>query len=311
MDRNRLSKPVKNSAPVKKTFIGKGQPDIIRTKSQTIALLSERIGSAFVSMVARGVEERVTELGWGKNSILYHSPRDMKIESSQAEFMDILKQEEARGIILVSMLVPQEALDAALEKKVELVFVERQVVDFHSVKVDNFSGGFKAGEFLAKSGYKKPTVILDPQADDINSASHDRFLGFKSALRKYGLSVDKSCMTKVAFHTIEHGRQAMEKLGKKIKKVDSFFSVAGDLAAIGFMIEAKSAGIRVPQDMAVIGFDDMEMASAVEPGLTTIRQPIQGMGIEAVNILNEALNNRSGKIHNTLMETSLVKRESA
>ena len=98
---------------------------------------------------------------------------------------------------------------------------------------------------------------------------------------------------------------------KKIRGIDCVFSVAGDYAAIGFMLEAMAHGYRVPSDFALLGFDDVEMSSAVSPALSTIRQPIAKMGTEAVKILNNYFKNKKRGVEHIVLKSSFVSRKTA
>ncbi len=280
-------------------------------ENPVIAFISARVGSIFMSTVARGVDARACELGWKKNSIIYTSPRSMNPEDILDEVDSVMRNNRMHGIIMASMSLPETHIKKILKRKIPVVLIEREAKGLCSVTVDNYAGGFLAGEYLAGQGYKKPGIISDMQADDVNSASHKRLCGFLDALKKYSIKPDPALVGRVKVHTIENGRECADKYENKMKKIDSIFSVAGDMAAIGFMIEAKSHGVRVPEDIAIIGFDDVEMADAVTPALTTISQPIEGMGREAVSILNNLINEKSVKICGRILEAKLIKRDSA
>lgn len=278
--------------------------------SSTIAFISGGMGSIFIAEVARGVEERVRELGGKKSTLAFHSPRSASPAAADAEITGIIKNKSADALIILSFAPGQKLLDNLIKSRMPAVFIERQAAGVHSVKVDNFHGGILAGEYLIKSGYKKPGLIVDPQVKEYGSASHERYMGFISVLKKHSLKPDKKFITKVDFHTIECGRQAMDAMAKQLHKLDCIFSVAGDMAAIGFMIEAKSHGIKIPRDLGIIGFDDVEMAAGMEPGLTTIRQPIAGMGKKAVDIIHDCLAGKINEPKNIIIDPELIIRES-
>ncbi|MBN2753247.1 MAG: substrate-binding domain-containing protein [Candidatus Goldbacteria bacterium] len=255
----------------------------------TIAFISGRMGSVFNSTVAKGIENHIARLGGGKKSILYHLPRDSSAEACSAEIIDVIKQGEADGLICLSFTPTDSAVRKIIKSKIPAVFIERKIKGLHSVKVDNFKGGYTAGEYLAKRGYKKAGLIIDPQCRDEKSASYERLMGFKSALDFYGIKPVKGAAVTACRHSIECGRDVFEEFEGRLKGLDSVFSVAGDLVAIGFMMEAKAGGIRFPKDIALIGYDGVEAAKAVTPVLTTIKQPIETMGMEAVEIINGCL----------------------
>ncbi|PKL92679.1 MAG: hypothetical protein CVV21_02670 [Candidatus Goldiibacteriota bacterium HGW-Goldbacteria-1] len=261
----------------------------LKAAFNSIAFISGRMGSVFNSTVAKGIENHVALLGGGKKTILYHLPRDGSAEACSAEINDVIKQGEADGLICLSFTPTESAVQKIIKSGMPAVFVERKIKGLHSVKVDNYKGGYTAGEYLARKGYKKTGLIIDPQCADEKSASYERLLGFNKALDFYGIKQLKGASVMAARHSIECGRDVFEEFEDKIKGIDSVFSVAGDLVAIGFMMEAKAGGMKFPEDIAIMGYDGIEAAKAVFPVLTTIKQPIERMGMEAVEIINGCL----------------------
>ncbi len=256
----------------------------------SIAVISGRPGSVFNSTVAKGIEDHAAYLGAAKKSVLYHTPRDSSAEACSAEIIDVLKQGDADGIICLGFIPDGITSNKLLRSGLPAVFIERNVKGFHSVKVDNFKGGLMAAEHLIKKGYKKTGFILDVQSEDEHSASFERYQGFLKMLSESGLKPVKGASVTVDRHNIENGRDAFEAFESSLKNVDSIFCVAGDMVAIGFMMEAKAGGIRIPDDFAIIGYDGIEASRAVSPALTTVRQPIETMGAKAVEIINCCLN---------------------
>jgi LacI family transcriptional regulator len=231
------------------------------------------------------------------------------MEEAGKSIEKIIKENISNGIIVISSSLHDESLKEIKKKKIPVVFIERDYKDNHSVIVDNFKAGYNAGKYLTEQSCRKNiAVILDPQANNINSATYFRYKGFKYALKEKGINTKNILNTYVKYHTIEEGRNSFDLIYKYIKKIDGIFSVAGDMAAIGFMLEAKSYGIKFPDDIAIIGFDDIEMSSAIEPPLTTIRQPILKLGEEAVNILEDVFNGKIKKPVKKVLDSELIVR---
>ena len=297
-------------------YVNKGLTEIVyeagakKTSDAIIAFISGNISSAFIPTVTRGVEERVRELGKSKQTLVFHSSRNGTNEEAGAEIMKIIRDKSADAIIVLSLTPEKSVIDSAIKSSIPVVFIERNIPGLHSVMVDNYRGGFIAAQHLINAGRKKPGVITDSHTAKKDSAEHARLLGFKAGLKSGGIRLLKSNIVKSELNTIESGRICMERFGKKLKKLDSIFSVAGDAVAAGFMIEAKSQGIKIPRDLAVIGFDDMDVAAVIEPALTTIRQPITGMGRQAVDIIEEALKGTLKGTKNVILEAELIVRDS-
>jgi DNA-binding LacI/PurR family transcriptional regulator len=289
-------------------IISETKPHIKKTK--TIAFISGRIGSAFVSSVIRGAEERVRGFGAGAYE-LHHYPSAGRKNGPGDAVREIMAGEKADGIIILSVMPDDKALKLMEKSPLPVVFIERQVKGAHSVTIDNYAGGYAAAMRLINSKRKKTGIIFDPQCREKGMASCERVRGFMDAMKKSGLTPDRCNFTGVEFHNIEQGRKAFDRIAKRINKIDSIFSAAGDLAAIGFMLEARAVGVKVPSDLAIIGFDDVEMASAVEPLLTTVRQPVQRMGAVAMEIMHEHFIHGIKNTKNIVLESELIVRDSA
>ena len=273
---------------------------------KTISVICGRIGSTFISTVIRGIENKANEKNY---KIEFHSLNSLTEEETGKTIEKILKEKESQGVIVVSSTPTKTVLNKIQNSKIPHIFIERNFNQHHCIMIDNFKAGYNAGMHLIKKGRKKLGVILDPQTKDKTSATYHRLEGFKKCLKENSINYKDIIITSVNFHNIEEGRSAFDKIYKHIKKINGIFGVAGDLAAIGFLLEAKSHGITIPDDIAIIGFDDVEMASAVEPTLTTIKQPILKMGEEAINILHQVFNKKIKHPARLVLDTELIIRE--
>jgi DNA-binding LacI/PurR family transcriptional regulator len=135
--------------------------------------------------------------------------------------------------------------------------------------------------------------------------------GYKKALTEKNIAVNDRLMVTVNNNYINEGRAIMQTLLKGNKGIDAVFCGAGDSTAIGVVNAIKEAGLSVPQDIAVVGYDDIPVASAFTPSLTTVRQPVEKMGNEAFIITLEAMQGRLKTPTNLVFEPELIVRESA
>lgn len=278
-----------------------------KTQKNIISLICGRLGSTFISTVIRGIENRINEIK--EHSVEIYSLNSVTPSETSRSIEKILKEKDSNGIIVISSSPKQYSLKQMKKNKIPVVFVERDFEGHHSVIVDNFNAGYNAGKYLMeKVKRRKIAVILDPQIKERNSATFYRYEGFIKAVKESDIKVKSIINTFVKYHTIEEGRRSFDLIYDHIKKIDGIFSIAGDLAAIGFILEAKSYGINFPDDIAIIGFDDVEMASALEPPLTTIKQPILKMGEEAVNILDDVFKGKVKKPVKKVLDFELIER---
>ena len=189
-----------------------------------------------------------------------------------------------------------------------LVFFDRACENFsaHKVVVDDFDGAFSAVTHLLSSGYKHIAHIAGPQHIQITK---QRFEGYKSALKKYGIPFDKKLVT-IGGMVEEDGAVGIQTLLKSNNNIDAIFA-ANDPIAIGAILELKKEGYKIPDDLAIVGFSDNPIASLLEPPLTTVAQPAYEMGATAATILLEDI--ESGDISTPKtkeIKTKLIIRQS-
>jgi DNA-binding LacI/PurR family transcriptional regulator len=174
------------------------------------------------------------------------------------------------------------------------------------VDVDNQRGAGMAVQHLLANGRRHVATIAGPQ--DM-PAGADRLAGYHEALGGAGLAVDER-LVEIADFSLEGGRSAMERLLARAPAVDAVF-VASDLMAMGALSALQTAGRRVPEDVAVVGFDDSPLAAQADPSLSSVRQPIEEMGREMARLLSRMVASRDRAARRVILATELVVRASS
>jgi len=208
------------------------------------------------------------------------------------------------GVIIASTTLDDPLIPRLRRDRVPFVSVGRypdQEVSY--VDVDNLGGARRAVEHLLRSGYRRIATITGPQR---MIAGADRLTGYQEALRSQGLSVDGALVAEGDF-TEEGGRVGMESLLRQ--EPDAVF-VASDTMALGALRALRDAGMRVPEDIALVGFDDMPYAATAAPPLTTVRQPVQRVGALAFEGLLDIIENGLEPVRRLVVPTELIVRES-
>jgi DNA-binding LacI/PurR family transcriptional regulator len=212
------------------------------------------------------------------------------------------------GILLIS-LHGDDDLPRTLEQRgVPTVLNGRPLnpePGIYYVDSDNLAGGRLATETLLDRGAKRIATITGPM--DM-SVSHDRLAGYRAALQARGIDSDPYLIVSGDF-TVEGGAAAMTRLLEQSPDLDAVFC-ASDLTALGALQTLAAAGRRVPEDVAIIGFDDARDAAMANPPLTTIRQPIRDLGRTMAKVLLERVAGRSPE-HTTVLPVEVVRRDSA
>jgi LacI family transcriptional regulator len=214
------------------------------------------------------------------------------------------------GVVLCSIVESDPIVQAVVEIGLAFVCVERPIgfapnmaEQFSYVTVDNVHSAVMAVEHLIRLGRKRIAHITGHLTI---ADGQDRLKGYRQALHRAGMPIDENLIYP-GFFTREYGYMGMKALLKQ--KPDAVFA-AGDTTAQGALDAIHEAGLRVPEDIAVIGFDDLDIATRTTPKLTTIRQPVQQKGTTAASLLIERLDQRANGPQRVLLPTELVIRQS-
>jgi LacI family transcriptional regulator len=174
------------------------------------------------------------------------------------------------------------------------------------VDVDNVGGAATATRHLIGLGHRRIALITN--ADPAYTASADRLAGYRQALEAAGITYDRSLVQYGDF-TPSSGEAAMTKLLQLSPQPTAVF-VASDTVALGALQALRYSGRRVPDDIALVGFDDVPLAEFIDPPLTTVRLPAFGLGWGAADLLIRAIDQEDIRQRSILLETKLVVRKS-
>jgi LacI family transcriptional regulator len=208
------------------------------------------------------------------------------------------------GVIVSSTLVDDPLVNNLYESQMPFVLIGRHPnLEIHSIDLDNVEGAKKATLHLAQSGYQRIATITGPKN---MTAGNDRLDGYRQALAEYGLRGDETLVAEGDF-TETGGYKAMQIL---LPHHPEAVFAASDMMAAGAIRAIRESGLRVPHDIALVGYDDVPLALQVEPPLTTIRQPIQEMGKLAFDTLIDMLQNPNNEKRHIVLQPELIIRQS-
>ncbi|KPU26855.1 hypothetical protein TR13x_08080 [Caloranaerobacter sp. TR13] len=272
-----------------------------RGRTNSIALLIPQISKPFYSMIIEGAESAASENGY--DLIFCRTHRDPKIEE---KFLNLIGEKRVDGVILVSIEIDDKALDVVQENKYPVVLLERHINNSNipSILIDNQSGAFKAVKYLIELGHRDIIFINGPTT---TIPGMMRLKGYIEALSKYNLPFNKDLYREGEFD-INNGYKGITEILKNHKATAVF--AGSDTIAMGVFNGLQNMGLRVPEDISVIGFDDIYLASMLNPPLTTIRQPAFEMGYKAVEVLIDTINGKNRNETVEILETELIIRKS-
>jgi LacI family transcriptional regulator len=276
-------------------------------KTNTIGIIVPDITNPFFPQVIRSIGAIAHQNGY--SIILCDSNEDYQLG---IEAFHVLLDKKVDGIILIGGVVPKKELVKHLTKKHPLIVViERDygIPEIATVVVDAIKGGYLATKHLLDLGYNKIGIITGPlEDDDFYQGSFGRYEGYKKALQDYNISFNPS-MVKQADFSLKGGYQATKEFLKNDSQIQAIFAF-NDLMAIGAMEAIKEKGLQIPEDIAVVGYDDIPEASYVFPALTTIRLPKAQLGKTAVEILLNYFKEKQQFSLKKVLPTELVIRQS-
>ncbi|WP_344685322.1 MULTISPECIES: LacI family DNA-binding transcriptional regulator [Actinomycetes] len=212
------------------------------------------------------------------------------------------------GAIVVSHHRDDRIGEVLRETQLPAVYVGRPAGEprLPFVDVDNHAGGRLAAEHLIAQGRRRLATIAGPQ--DMTPGA-DRLAGWREGLAEAGISTDPhEDLTEVGDFTAASGGEAMQRLLALSPELDGVFA-ASDLMAVSAVHALQAAGRRVPEDVAVVGFDDSSAAALCRPPLTTVLNPVAALATTAVDMLLRLM--EGGEAQSVLIDTELVRRTSA
>ena len=280
-------------------------------RTHTVALVVPDITDPFWPEVVHGVQAQAHESDY--SVIVANSG-----ESPEEELIhvDLFLQRQVDGIILCSSRGSLEHLVHVAEVVQNLVLVNRSIGNVPgtgSVRVNNVRGAYLGTEYLLQQGRRRVACLSGPSHW---LSSQERHRGYQMALTKSGLSLDERLVAWLppkVLQTEERMEEAARLAGMLLEiepAVDALF-VHDDVCAFGVLRLCKSESLNIPEDIAIVSFDDILLAATVDPALTTVAVPKQELGAQAMRLLKEVMDGETPQSAEILIEPHLVIRESA
>jgi LacI family transcriptional regulator len=220
-------------------------------------------------------------------------------------------QNRPAALISISFRPDRASIDAFRAAGVPIVLIDEQAEGASTVACDGFLGGYMAGQHLGQAGRRSLALLCGPTGPDGHYNAVQRRKGFEKALAEQGLALPAENVVEVTDYSRQDGISALEGLLARGRKLDAIFCAAGDASATGVLAAARDRRIPVPEQLAVLGFDDMPMASISEPPLSTFRQPMEALAREALRLATEDRAAILARPRTVLLEPKLVVRASA
>ncbi len=268
-----------------------------------IGLIIPDNSNPFYAELARAIEDAGFAAGY--SVILCNS--DLSEEKQQA-YVDVLLSHQVDGVILINMLLPPlQSIERILAENIPIVLanIDTLVPIMDQVMVNNHQGGYLAGQYLLRLNHRRMGCITFSQP---LSYVTSRIVGFRQALAEVGIELTTENFA-IGNGRYESGYKAMQELHLRCPDLTAVF-VFNDMMALGAMNALHTQGIRVPEDLSIIGYDNIFYASAFEPALTTIAQPIAAIGQECIAQLLERIQQPEKQPAHITLPVELIERSS-
>lgn len=294
--RNRVMKAIEKLGytpdPIARTMIKK------QTKS--VGLLVPTLQNEYWAHLAEVIQNKLWEAGY---TLMLCTARHKSIRE-QEQYLSSFIERKMDGIIVGALDIPDNesmGLSQVIKRGIPVVAFEKKIPGIHRVAGDDISGAFKAVEHLIKLGHRD-VAYLGPC--DMGG----RETGYRNAHLKNGIAINESLLADTSFD-VTSGYSSIISLLKSGNKFSAVFC-ANDLIAFGAIRALLDLGKSVPDDVAVVGYDDISKAEFFNPKLTTVAQPIEKIGEAIVELLMETIEKGNVSPKNIIFDSELVIRES-
>ncbi|MGQ9629551.1 MAG: LacI family DNA-binding transcriptional regulator [bacterium] len=269
---------------------------MVTKKSKTIAFLASDITNPFFAEVALGAESYARELGY--NLFLCNADEEFGRSSS---YLNLLREKRVDGVLDTS---PTEVKPLSLTVPTVLFEKTSEGENCCSILIDTLNGAHRAVEHLVDLGHRRIAFISGPLKDQTN---RNRLIGYERTLEDHGIPFDASLIAEGDCRPGSGYRATLKFL--ELPRPPTAIFASNDLMATGALCAAHSKGLGVPEDISVVGFDDIDLSRFTTPPLTTISFPKYEMGRMAMEILMNMIDGKGFK-KLSIIKTELIIRQS-
>jgi LacI family transcriptional regulator len=277
---------------------------MINKKTQTVGLVVPQLSNEYWALISEVIQNQLWINGY--TTLICSTDNE---EDKELAYLKMYIERRVDGIIYCAssdlLGGNQQQVDMLKRSGIPLVTLDPNVTGVSCVVGDHMLGALNAVEHLIHLGHRQIAYIGGP------AVSIEREFGYRKALMMSGLNANEALIRIVSGQSPIHGYRALQDLQETGESFDAVFC-GNDMLAIGAIKAMQDSGLRVPEDAAVVGYDDIQTASLFKPALTTVRQPISDIGKELIGLLLQAMEqeqeNRTPR--KIVVPTQLIVRES-
>ncbi len=276
-------------------------------KSNAIGVVVPQIVSSFYASVVKGIEQVADDYGYQ----VFVSSSNEKKEKEEKNVNGFLNMRMDGIILSLSRATNSyEHIHKIIDLGVPMVLFDRtsKELDVSKVVADDAAAAYKVVKHLLEGGAKRVALLTGPE---YLLYGRNRKRGYEKALKEFGLSIDETLVAPCDF-TVEEAKQVAMNMLQRVKRPDAFFAINDELA-IGAIAAAKELGLKIPEDVAIVGFSNSRRSRYMVPSISTVDQNPKQVGIETAKLLFEQMEDRSEAkvVKEIVVHADLVVRESS
>ncbi len=271
--------------------------------SNVIGLIISDIQNPYFISIIRGIEDAA--YAQNMSIILCNSDEDVK---KQAMYLNVMQAEKVGGLIFVPTLGTKgSSLESLIHAGVAITALDRNLADINidTVKVDNVRGAYDAVKHMIDLGYRRIGIII---ASNEITTGRERYQGYVNALNDAGIPIENK-LVKNGDSRTESGHRLTHELINSAQPPEAIFT-GNNMVTLGALRALREAGKQIPEDIALIGFDDMPWSGELCPPLTAVSQPTYELGQEAVALLLRRIAHPTAPTRTVILQTKLIERQS-
>lgn len=272
-------------------------------RSKLLGLIIPDIQNQFYSNIVRGIED--VTYGHDYAVILCNSDEN---PNKERFYLEVLRSESVDGIILPPIHQFGEEIENLIDLGIPIVCVDRKLMrkNVDTVVIGNEKGGYDAVSHLVELGHKKIAILTSSLQF---SSFAERQKGYERALKENGIEIDKRLIKEGDPRSLETARSLTEELLDLDEPPTAIFAT-NNLMTLGVLEALNKHNLRIPEDISIVGFDDLPWAKAISPPLTAVKQPAYEMGKKAAELFFKRVEDPSIESVEVVLEAKLIIRES-
>jgi DNA-binding LacI/PurR family transcriptional regulator len=273
-------------------------------RSNAIGVIVPNLASSFVMRVLEGVKSTLRKID--HTLILFDTIG--RTESEFLTYQRVVREGRVDGVLIITSGLTADEMQLLSEEKTPCIAVACKSAQLDCIYVNNHKGSLDAVRYLVQKGHKDIALIT---IEKRNLNISERIAGYQEAQAEANIELKPDLIFSVTDDKMSDGAYIVPKIIDHPRKPTAVFCPAGDMVAIGVVKELRRRGVKVPQEIAVVGYDDIPAAEVIEPALTTVRQPKLEMGDTAINMIMDKIEGREKNHVIKELNPKFIIRESA